>query len=206
MDPITVHTGTAAPLRRDCVDTDQILPAEFCKRLTKTGYQDALFAGWRADPAFVLNQPAYAGASILLAGRDFGIGSSREHAVWALRDGGFRVVVAGGFGDIFRRNAANNGLLLIDQPRAVVAELLDLVEREPGTAVTGDLEARELRFADRVEPFSIDEKSRGRLLAGLDGTEATLLKRDRIAAFEASRPYWLPIVRPAGAESGASRP
>ena len=194
MNPFTVHTGTAVPLRRDNIDTDQIVPAEFCKRLTKSGYQDALFAGWRTDPDFVLNQPTYAGASVLLSGRDFGIGSSREHAVWALNDGGFRAIVATGFGDIFRLNSVNNGLLLVDLPHAAVAELMDLVERAPSMPITCDLESCRLRVADCILQFPFDPKTRERMLLGLDNIEATLLKRERIAAFESARDSWLPTV------------
>lgn len=204
MRPFTTHTGRALPLRRDCVDTDQIVPAEFCKRVTKTGYEDALFARWRTDPDFVLDQPRYQGSTVLLAGREFGIGSSREHAVWALKDAGFAVVVATGFGDIFRRNAVNNGLLPVDLPEASVAGLMSRVETDPGTEIVADLESCELRCAEYREPFPVDPRSRRLMLQGLDTIAATLLKHRRIAAYERGRKPWLPALpeRAAGGAGG----
>lgn len=204
MQPLTTHTGRAVPLRRDDVDTDQIVPAEFCKRVTRTGYQDALFARWRADPGFVIDQPQYAGASVLLGGKNFGIGSSREHAVWALRDSGIAVVVATGFGDIFRRNATNNGLLPVDLPRSVIESLMSLVERAPSVEITVDLLACEVRFAGQVEPFRIDSRARSRLLSGLDSVEATLQHSERIAEYERQRHSWLPVVPSFARASGVS--
>jgi 3-isopropylmalate/(R)-2-methylmalate dehydratase small subunit len=195
MDKFTVHTGTAVPLRRSNVDTDQIIPAEYLKRVTKTGFADGLFNAWRADPAFVLNDPAFAGASILVAGPEFGTGSSREHAVWALRDWGFRAVVSPRFGDIFRGNALKDGLLPVELDVAAVETLWDAVEAEPSLPVTVDLQAREVRAADRVWAFPLDDFSRWRLLEGLDDIGLTLRHEAVIGAFEARRPEWTPAVR-----------
>src|SRR3712207_4813503 len=153
MDKFTVHTGTAVPLRRSNVDTDQIIPAVYLKRVTRTGFADGLFNAWRGDPAFVLNQPAYAGATILVAGPEFGTGSSREHAVWALQDWGFRAVIAPRFGDIFRGNALKGGLLPVELPADAVAQLWDAVEADPQLMVTVDLEKREVLAAQQVWPF-----------------------------------------------------
>jgi 3-isopropylmalate/(R)-2-methylmalate dehydratase small subunit len=195
MDKFTVHTGTAVPLRRSNVDTDQIIPAEYLKRVTKTGFADGLFNAWRADPTFVLNDPAFAGASILVAGPEFGTGSSREHAVWALRDWGFRAVVSPRFGDIFRGNALKDGLLPVELDVAAVETLWDAVEAEPSLPVTVDLRAREVRAADRVWAFPLDDFSRWRLLEGLDDIGLTLRHEALIGAFEAGRPEWTPAVR-----------
>jgi 3-isopropylmalate/(R)-2-methylmalate dehydratase small subunit len=195
MDKFTVHTGTAVPLRRSNVDTDQIIPAEYLKRVTKTGFADGLFNAWRADPAFVLNDPAFTGASILVAGPEFGTGSSREHAVWALRDWGFRAVVAPRFGDIFRGNALKDGLLPVELDVAAVETLWDAVEAEPSLPVTVDLPAREVRAADRIWAFPLDDFSRWRLLEGLDDIGLTLRHEALIGAFEAGRPEWTPAVR-----------
>ena len=194
MDKFTVHTGTAVPLRRSNVDTDQIIPAEYLKRVTKTGFADGLFNAWRADPAFVLNDPAFAGASILVAGPEFGTGSSREHAVWALRDWGFRAVVSPRFGDIFRGNALKDGLLPVELDVAAVETLWDAVEAEPSLPVTVDLQTREVRAADRVWAFPLDDFSRWRLLEGLDDIGLTLRHEALIGAFEAGRPEWTPAV------------
>ncbi|ELS53307.1 3-isopropylmalate dehydratase small subunit [Streptomyces viridochromogenes] len=194
MEPFILHVGRAVALRRDNVDTDQIVPGEFCKRVTKTGYDDALFARWRKEPGFVLDRPEHRGASILLAGRDFGIGSSREHAVWALRDGGFAVVVASGFGDIFRRNATNNGLLLVDLPAPEVQSLMELAEKDPDLAVAVDLRQCRITAAGRDWPFAIEPRARRRLLAGEDPIAATLRHADRITAYERARADWLPAL------------
>jgi 3-isopropylmalate/(R)-2-methylmalate dehydratase small subunit len=194
MDRFTVHTGTALPLRRSNVDTDQIIPAEYLKRVTKTGFADGLFNAWRADPAFVLNNPAYSGASVLIAGPEFGTGSSREHAVWALRDGGFRTVIAPRFGDIFRGNALKDGMLPVELELAVVERLWDAVEADPALAVTVDLETREVRAGDQIWPFQLDDFSRWRLLQGLDDIGLTLRHEDAIGAYEEGRPEWMPAV------------
>jgi len=192
MDTFTVHTGTGLPLRRSEVDTDQIIPAEFLKRITRTGFEDALFAGWRKDPDFVLNDPRYAGASILVASSDFGIGSSREHAVWALRDYGFRAVLAPRFGDIFRGNSLKNGLLpvLLEQP--VIEQLWALIEEQPAAGITVDLVRREVRFADRTHRFELAEDVRQRLLEGADDIALTLRHAEQIAAYEQSIPSYRP--------------
>jgi len=192
MDAFTVHTGRSAPLRRSNVDTDQIIPAEYLKRVSRTGFADGLFAAWRNDPAFVLNDERYDGATILLSGPDFGTGSSREHAVWALLDYGFRVVISPRFGDIFRGNATKAGLLPVALPGDVVDALHDLVEADPATEVTVDLREREVRAGDLVAPFDIDDYTRWRLLEGLDDIGLTLRHVDDIAAFEALRPAWMP--------------
>ena len=194
MDKFTVHTGTVLPLRRSNVDTDQIIPAEYLKRVTKTGFADGLFNAWRADPAFVLNNPAHAGASVLIAGPEFGTGSSREHAVWALRDGGFRTVIAPRFGDIFRGNALKDGLLPVELPLPAVEELWNAVEADPTLPVTVDLQAREVRADQQVYPFQLDDFSRWRLLEGLDDIGLTLRHEDLINAYEAVRPDWMPAV------------
>jgi 3-isopropylmalate/(R)-2-methylmalate dehydratase small subunit len=176
------------------VDTDQIIPAVYLKRVTRTGFEDGLFAAWREDPAFVLNDPTYAGASILVAGEEFGTGSSREHAVWALSDYGFRVVISPRFGDIFRGNSLKQGLLTVELPQAAVEALWDTVEQSPTTTVEVDLAAREVRCADRSWPFALDDFSRWRLLEGLDDIGLTLRHEDAIAAFEAQRPSYGVVV------------
>jgi 3-isopropylmalate/(R)-2-methylmalate dehydratase small subunit len=194
MDKFTVHTGTALPLRRSNVDTDQIIPAEYLKRVTKTGFADGLFNAWRADPAFVLNNPVHAGASVLVAGPEFGTGSSREHAVWALRDGGFRTVIAPRFGDIFRGNALKDGLLPVELELAAVEALWDAVEADPALLVTVDLQTREVRAGDRSWAFQLDDFSRWRLLEGLDDIALTLRHEDAIVAYEERRLEWMPAV------------
>jgi 3-isopropylmalate/(R)-2-methylmalate dehydratase small subunit len=192
MDAFTVHTGTALPLRRSNVDTDQIIPAEYLKRVTRTGFADGLFAAWRTDPAFVLNDARYDGASILLAGPDFGTGSSREHAVWALQDYGFRAVVAPRFGDIFRNNSLKGGLLPVVLPAEVVEQLHELVEADPRTEIVVDLDAREVRAGPITAPFAIDDYTRWRLMNGLDDIALTLERAGDITDFESGRPAWLP--------------
>ncbi len=192
MEKITSHTGVAAPLRHSNVDTDQIIPAEYLKRITRTGYEDALFSAWRQDPDFVLNHPVHASASILVAGPDFGTGSSREHAVWALSDYGFRVVVSSRFADIFRGNAGKGGLVTAEVEQDVVERLWAILEAEPGTQVTVDLQAKQIRVGDLVADFVIDEYVRWRLLEGLDDIGITLQYADEIAAFEQRRPDFLP--------------
>ena len=192
MEKFVVHTGTAVPLRRSNVDTDQIIPAEYLKRITRHGFEDGLFAAWRKDPEFVLNRPEYADATIVVAGPDFGTGSSREHAVWALQDYGFAVVVSSRFADIFRGNSGKGCLLTAQVPQEVVEQLWDIVEADPATPVTVDLEAREIRAGDLVAPFDVDDYVRWRLMEGLDDIGITLQYGDDIAAFEAARPAWKP--------------
>jgi 3-isopropylmalate/(R)-2-methylmalate dehydratase small subunit len=198
MEVFISHTGRAMPLRRTNVDTDQIIPASYLKRVSRTGFGDGLFAAWREDPAFVLNQPVYEGATILLAGTDFGIGSSREHAVWALADYGFRVVIAPRFGDIFRNNATKAGLLPVQLPADVVAALQDAVEADPTAEVTVDLAGRVVRGpsaggAPVQAPFEIDDYTRWRLMEGLDDIGLTLRHADLVTTFEQQRPGWLPV-------------
>jgi 3-isopropylmalate/(R)-2-methylmalate dehydratase small subunit len=192
MDKFTTHVGTALPLRRSNVDTDQIIPAVYLKRVTRTGFEDGLFAAWRNDPDFVINKPEYDGATVLVAGQDFGTGSSREHAVWALMDYGFKVVLSSRFADIFRGNSGKAGLLAAQVDQDVVEALWQAVEADPGIAVTVDLEAREVRAGDLVAPFQIDDYTRWRLLEGLDDIGITLSHEDQIEAFEAGRPEWKP--------------
>ncbi len=195
MEPFVTHTGHALPLRRTNVDTDQIIPAEYLKRVSRIGFGDGLFAAWREDPAFVLNQPQYTGATILVAGTDFGIGSSREHAVWALTDYGFRVVIAPRFGDIFRSNATKAGLLPVILPEGIVVALQDAVEADPGTQITVDLGGRVVlaEAAGIKSPFDLDDYTRWRLMEGLDDIGLTLRYTDEITAFEQARPAWLPV-------------
>ncbi|WP_250286000.1 MULTISPECIES: 3-isopropylmalate dehydratase small subunit [unclassified Frankia] len=199
MEAFTTHTGRAVPLRRSDVDTDQIIPSEWLKRIERTGFGAGLFSEWRADPAFVLNSPAHAGATILLAGPDFGTGSSREHAVWALQDYGFKAVISARFADIFRGNALGNGLLAVTLPAATVEALTSQVEADPGVEITVDLAAREVRAPGLVAAFDIDDFTRWRLLEGLDDVGLTLRHQDAVAAFEATRPGWLPTTVPATA-------
>lgn len=196
MEPFVRHTGRMLPLRRSNVDTDQIIPAVYLKRVTRTGFEDGLFAAWRQDPDFVLNQPQYAGATILVAGPEFGTGSSREHAVWALQDYGFTVVISPRFADIFRGNSAKGGLLTVELDQGVVDRLWDLAEERPEAPVTVDLEAQEVRFDDVAVHFEVDAYVRWRLLEGLDDIGLTLRHVDDIAAFEASRPGWRPTTEP----------
>ncbi|MDL9980024.1 3-isopropylmalate dehydratase small subunit [Microbacterium candidum] len=196
MDKYETHTGVAVPLRRSAVDTDQIIPAVYLKRVTKTGFDDALFASWRQDPEFILNQDAYRSGSILVAGPDFGTGSSREHAVWALRDYGFRVVLSPRFADIFRGNAGKQGLLAGVISEADVERLWAAIEAQPGVEMTVDLEAREAVLGDIRVPFEIDDYTRWRLLEGLDDIGLTLRNEDRIAAYEARRESWRPRTLP----------
>ncbi|MGQ0844522.1 MAG: 3-isopropylmalate dehydratase small subunit [Sporichthyaceae bacterium] len=197
MEAFRTHTGRVVPLRRSNVDTDQIIPAVYLKRITRHGFEDGLFASWRKDPEFVLNVPQYAGATVLVAGPDFGTGSSREHAVWALTDYGFKVVIASRFADIFRGNSLKGGLLTVQLPQSTVDAIWTLVEANPATEVTVDLEAREVRFADHVEGFEIDDYSRWRMLEGLDDVGLTLRHTEDIDSFEARRAPWLPASLPA---------
>jgi 3-isopropylmalate/(R)-2-methylmalate dehydratase small subunit len=195
MEKFTVHTGSAVPLRRSNVDTDQIIPAVYLKRVTRTGFEDGLFRSWRdADPKFVLNDERHTGASILIAGPEFGTGSSREHAVWALRDWGFRAVLAPRFGDIFRGNALKEGLLPVELELPVIEKLWDTVEFDPTFEVTVDLAAREVRTSIGTWAFPLDDFSRWRLLEGLDDIGLTLRHEAAITEFESSRPAFKPVV------------
>jgi len=192
MEAFTRHTGVGVPLRRSDVDTDQIIPAVYLKRVSRTGFQDGLFAAWRAQDDFVLNHDAYRNGSVLVAGPDFGTGSSREHAVWALLDYGFRVVISPRFGDIFRGNAGKQGLLAAQCERADVETLWKLLEGEPGTEVTVDLSEQTVQAKDLTVTFTIDRYTRWRLLEGLDDIALSLRHAEEIDAFEARRPSWLP--------------
>ena len=195
MDAFTVHTGTAVPLRRTNVDTDQIIPAVYLKRVTRTGFEDGLFIAWRTnEPDFVLNQDRYDGASILVAGPDFGTGSSREHAVWALMDYGFRVVISPRFADIFRGNSLKTGLLTVVLDEKVVSRLQDDIEQDPSTEVTVDLVERQVRWPGEVHAFELDDYTRWRLLEGLDDIGLTMRQTDAIDAYEAARKPWLPTL------------
>ena len=197
MEKFTVHTGVAAPLRRSDVDTDQIIPAEYLKRVTRSGFEDGLFSAWRNDSTFVLNNDAYAGGSVLVAGPDFGTGSSREHAVWALQNYGFKAVISSRFADIFRGNSGKAGLVAAQVDEKVVQRLWDWLEDNPGGEITVDLESRTVRAGageDAVEDsFDIDDYTRWRLLEGLDDIGITHSYDDDIAAFEARRPGWKPV-------------
>ena len=196
MDAFTTHTGIGVPLRRSNVDTDQIIPAVYLKRVTRTGFEDGLFAAWRNDPAFVLNQEPYRAGSVLVAGPDFGTGSSREHAVWALTDYGFRAVIAPRFGDIFRGNSTKAGLLPVILPEATVAALQDAIEADPATEVVVDLDNRVVlaEAAGIKAPFEIDNYTRWRLMEGLDDIGITLRHTDAVTAYETTRKPWLPAL------------
>ena len=194
MEPFTTHTGRAVPLRRSNVDTDQIIPSDYLKRVTRTGFADGLFAAWRSSPGFVLDDPAYNGATVLVAGPDFGTGSSREHAVWALQDHGFRAVISPRFADIFRGNALKNGLLPVVLPDSDVESLMSAVESDPNLEVTVDLGVREVRAGALTSAFELDEHTRWRLMEGLDDVALTLRHDAEIANFEGSRPSWLPRI------------
>lgn len=193
MEPLSVVTGVGVPLRRSNVDTDQIIPAVFLKRVQKTGFEDALFYAWRRDPNFILNRPEYSGARILVAGPDFGIGSSREHAVWALRDYGFRVVIAPRFADIFYGNTAKNGVLAAIMPQESVELLWKLLEEDPGAEMTVDLGARTVTCADVTLPFQVDDYVRWRLMNGYDDIDLTLQHEDDIRAYERMRAERFPF-------------
>jgi 3-isopropylmalate/(R)-2-methylmalate dehydratase small subunit len=194
MDKFITHSGKVMPLRRSDVDTDQIIPAVYLKRVTRTGFEDGLFSAWRDDPAFVLNNAAHAGATILVAGPNFGTGSSRQHAVWALRDWGFKVVIAARFGDIFRGNSLKEGLLPVQLDQKAVEALWDLADSEPEKEITVDLAERQVRADDAVWSFPIDDFSRWRLMEGLDDIGLTLRHADTITTYENSRPAFKPVV------------
>lgn len=192
MEKFIKHTGLAAPLRRSNVDTDQIVPAEYLKRVSRSGFGDGCFAAWRKDPDFVLNQASYQGASVLVAGSDFGTGSSREHAVWALMDYGFKVVISSRFADIFRGNSGKGGLLTAEVNQEFVEALWEKIEANPGTQITVDLEQRTITCDDLVAPFQIDDYVRWRLIEGLDDIGLTMKHLDEIQVFEDARPSYKP--------------
>ncbi len=196
MEKFTQHTGVGVPLRRSNVDTDQIIPAVYLKRVSRTGFEDGLFAAWRADPSFVLNQEPYRAGSVLVAGPDFGTGSSREHAVWALKDYGFRAVLAPRFGDIFRGNAGKQGLLAGIVEQADVERLWAALEAAPGSEVTVDLVSRTASVGDVTVPFRVDDYTRWRLMEGLDDIGLTLRHVDDIGRFEQARPSFKPATLP----------
>ncbi|KIZ13926.1 3-isopropylmalate dehydratase small subunit [Streptomyces natalensis] len=192
MEAFTTHTGRAVPLRRSNVDTDQIIPAHWLKKVTRDGFEDGLFEAWRKDPAFVLNQEAYNGATVLVAGPDFGTGSSREHAVWALQNYGFKAVISSRFADIFRGNSLKNGLLTVVLPQETVEALQKLAEADPTAEVTVDLVARQVRAEGITADFELDENARWRLLEGLDDISLTLREESSIVTYEANRPSFKP--------------
>ncbi|MDP4803971.1 MAG: 3-isopropylmalate dehydratase small subunit [Candidatus Nanopelagicales bacterium] len=193
MEAFITHTGTAIPLRRSNVDTDQIIPAEYLKRITRDGFEDGLFSAWRKDPDFVLNKEHHKGASILIAGPDFGTGSSREHAVWALQNYGFKVVLSSRFADIFRGNSGKGGLLTAQVSQDVIESLWEAVETDPSVRITVDLESRTVSAGDITAEFEVDDYVRWRLMEGLDDIGITLQYGDEIAAFEAARPSYKPV-------------
>lgn len=192
MEPIIKHTGIGVPLRSSNVDTDQIIPAVYLKRVTKTGFDDALFANWRKGPEFILNQEPYKHGSVLVAGPDFGTGSSREHAVWALRDYGFKVVISARFADIFRGNSGKQGLVTAQVAQDDIELIWKALEHEPGTEITVDLESKTVTVGALVVPFEIDDYVRWRLMEGLDDIGLTLQNLEAIEAYEAKRPSWMP--------------
>jgi 3-isopropylmalate/(R)-2-methylmalate dehydratase small subunit len=196
MEKFQTHTGIAVPLKRSAVDTDQIIPAVFLKRVTKTGFDDALFANWRQDPDFILNQDAFRSASVLVAGPDFGTGSSREHAVWALRDYGFQVVLSPKFADIFRGNSGKQGLVTGVISEEDLERIWAAIEAQPGIEMTVDLQAKTATVGDLQVPFDIDDYTRWRLLEGLDDIGLTLRDEDKITQFEARREAWRPRTLP----------
>ncbi|MER6563255.1 3-isopropylmalate dehydratase small subunit [Streptomyces sp. NPDC001027] len=192
MEAFISHTGRAVPLRRSNVDTDQIIPAHWLKKVTRDGFEDGLFEAWRKDAEFILNRPERQGASVLVAGPDFGTGSSREHAVWALQNYGFKTVISSRFADIFRGNSLKNGLLTVVIDQKIVDALWELTEQDPQAEITVDLEAREVRAEGITASFDLDENSRWRLLNGLDDISITLQNEGDIAAYEAKRPSYKP--------------
>ncbi|MEY3568685.1 MAG: 3-isopropylmalate dehydratase small subunit [Actinomycetota bacterium] len=192
MEAFIRHTGIGAPLRRGNVDTDQIIPAEYLKRITRHGYEDALFKAWRDDDAFLLNHPIYKNATVLVAGPEFGTGSSREHAVWALMDYGFKAVISPRFADIFRGNSGKGGLLTAQVTDEVTEQLWQYLEAKPGAEITVDLESEQITFGSNSVPFDIDPYVRWRLLEGLDDVGITMQQLDKISEFEQKRPSWSP--------------
>ena len=196
MEKFIKHTGTAIPLRRSNVDTDQIIPAVYLKRVTRSGFEDGLFAAWRNDPEFVLNQPQYKAGTILVAGPEFGTGSSREHAVWALQNYGFKVVISSRFADIFRGNSLKGGLLTVILPQEAVEALWTTIESDPTTSVTVDLETRTVSYGATTVAFELDDYTRWRLMEGLDDIGLTLKHTEAIDSFEAKRPAYKPKTLP----------
>ena len=196
MEKFIKHTGTAIPLRRSNVDTDQIIPAVYLKRVTRSGFEDGLFAAWRNDPEFVLNQPQYKSGTILVAGPEFGTGSSREHAVWALQNYGFKVVISSRFADIFRGNSLKGGLLTVILPQEAVEAIWTTIESNPTTSITVDLETRTVSYGSTTVAFELDDYTRWRLMEGLDDIGLTLKHTDAIDSFEAKRPSYKPKTLP----------
>ena len=196
MDKFITHVGTGVPLRRSNVDTDQIIPAVYLKRVTRSGFEDGLFAAWRNDSEFVLNQPAYKSGTVLVAGADFGTGSSREHAVWALQNYGFKVVISSRFADIFRGNSLKGGLLTIILEQSDVEAMWEAIEADPATAITVNLEDRTVSYGSKNLPFVIDDYTRWRLMEGLDDIGLTLKQTDFIDSFEKNRPAYKPATLP----------
>ncbi len=196
MDKFTRHVGRGLPLRRSNVDTDQIIPAVYLKRVTRTGFEDGLFAAWRQDPDFVANQPEFQGVTVLVAGPDFGTGSSREHAVWALMDYGFKVVISSRFADIFRSNAGKAGLLAAQTTQDEVEQLWKIIEANPSAEIVVDLAEKTIEAEGLTAPFEIDDYTRWRLLEGLDDIGITLSHEEDIVAFEGTRPDWKPVTLP----------
>ena len=192
MDKFLTHTGSALPLRRSNVDTDQIIPAEYLKRITRHGFEDALFKAWREDPNFVLNKPEYKDATVLVAGPEFGTGSSREHAVWALMDYGFKVVLSSRYADIFRGNSGKAGLVTAEVSQDVIEKIWALIEKDANTQITVDLDKRQVKAGDLVADFQIDDYVRWRLMEGLDDIGLTLRHESKITKFEKSRPSYKP--------------
>lgn len=193
MDKFVTHTGSALPLRRSNVDTDQIIPAEYLKRITRHGFEDALFKAWREDPSFVLNKPEYKNATILVAGPEFGTGSSREHAVWALMDYGFKAVLSSRYADIFRGNSGKAGLVTAEVPQDVIEKIWAMIEKDPSTQITVDLDKRQVKAGDLLADFQIDDYVRWRLMEGLDDIGLTLRHESKITEFEKSRPSYKPV-------------
>ena len=193
MEKFITHTGSALPLRRSNVDTDQIIPAEYLKRITRHGFEDALFKAWREDPSFVLNKPEYKNATILVAGPEFGTGSSREHAVWALMDYGFKVVLSSRYADIFRGNSGKAGLVTAEVPQDVIEKIWAMIEKDPNTQITVDLDKRQVKAGDLLADFQIDDYVRWRLMEGLDDIGLTLRHESKITEFEKSRPRYKPV-------------
>jgi len=193
MEKFVTHTGTGLPLRRSNVDTDQIIPAEYLKRITRHGFEDAFFKAWREDPSFVLNKPEYKKATILVAGPEFGTGSSREHAVWALMDYGFKVVLSSRYADIFRGNSGKAGLVTAEVPQDVIEKIWAMIEKDPNTQITVDLDKRQVKAGDLLADFQIDDYVRWRLMEGLDDIGLTLRHESKITEFEKSRPSYKPV-------------
>jgi len=196
MEKFIKHTGTAVPLRRSNVDTDQIIPAVYLKRVTRSGFEDGLFSAWRSDPDFVLNKPEFAQGTILVAGVDFGTGSSREHAVWALQNYGFKVIISSRFADIFRGNSLKGGLLTVILPQDEIEKLWSVIEANPKTEVTVDLESKSVSYNGNTIAFALDDYTRWRLMEGLDDIGLTLRHTDAVRDFEEKRPLFKPLTQP----------